>query len=35
VAGGTPEEIVAHALPGQPGADLNDAFVALMGRGAA
>jgi ABC-2 type transport system ATP-binding protein len=35
VAGGTPEEIVARALPGQPGADLNDAFVALMGRGAA
>ena len=35
VADGTPEEIVARALPGQPGADLNDAFVALMGRGAA
>jgi ABC-type multidrug transport system ATPase subunit len=35
VAGGTPEEIVARALPGRPGADLNDAFVALMGRGAA
>jgi ABC-2 type transport system ATP-binding protein len=35
VAQGTPGEIVAAAVPGRPEADLNDAFVALMGRGAA
>jgi ABC-2 type transport system ATP-binding protein len=35
VAQGTPGEIVTAAVPGRPGADLNDAFVALMGRGAA
>jgi ABC-2 type transport system ATP-binding protein len=34
VAAGAPAEIVAQALPGRPGADLNDAFIALMGRGA-
>jgi ABC-2 type transport system ATP-binding protein len=34
VAEGTPERIVAEALPGRPGADLNEAFVALMSRGA-
>jgi len=32
VAGGPPAEIVAAVLPGQPEADLGDAFVALMRR---
>ena len=31
VAAGSPEEIVRGACPGKPVADLNDAFVALMG----
>jgi ABC-2 type transport system ATP-binding protein len=31
VASGSPEEIVRGACPGKPDADLNDAFVALMG----
>jgi ABC-2 type transport system ATP-binding protein len=35
VAAGAPAEIVREVLPGRPGADLNDAFVALMSRGAA
>ncbi len=30
VASGSPEAIVREACPGRPGADLNDAFVALM-----
>jgi ABC-type multidrug transport system ATPase subunit len=34
VAGGPPAEIVASVLPDQPEADLGDAFVALMKRGA-
>jgi ABC-2 type transport system ATP-binding protein len=33
VAEGSPEEIVAKACPDEPGADLNRAFVTLMGRG--
>jgi len=33
VAQGSPEQIVAHACRSKPGADLNDAFVALMDRG--
>jgi len=32
VASGPPAEIVAHVLPDRPGADLGDAFVALMQR---
>ncbi len=35
VAAGAPAEIVREVLPDRPGADLNDAFVALMRRGAA
>lgn len=31
VAAGTPAEITAAAVPGRPDADLDDAFVALMG----
>jgi ABC-2 type transport system ATP-binding protein len=31
VAAGAPAEIVARAVPNRPGADLNDAFIALMG----
>jgi ABC-2 type transport system ATP-binding protein len=34
VAGGPPAEIVASVLPDRPEADLGDAFVALMKRGA-
>ena len=33
VAEGSPEEIVKKACPGEPDADLNRAFIALMGRG--
>ncbi|MGD0275049.1 MAG: ABC transporter ATP-binding protein [Syntrophales bacterium] len=33
VAQGSPEQIVAAACPDKPGADLQDAFVALMTRG--
>jgi ABC-2 type transport system ATP-binding protein len=32
VASGSPEEIVRETCTGKPGADLNDAFVALMSR---
>ncbi len=32
VASGSPDEIVRGTCPGKPGADLNDAFVALMSR---
>jgi ABC-2 type transport system ATP-binding protein len=32
VASGGPDEIVREACPAKPGADLNDAFVALMAR---
>lgn len=32
VARGNPAEIIAAACPGRPGADLNDAFIGLMGR---
>lgn len=32
VAQGSPAEIIAAACPGRPGADLNDAFIGLMGR---
>jgi ABC-2 type transport system ATP-binding protein len=32
VAAGTPSEIVETACPGQPNADLNDAFITLMTR---
>jgi ABC-2 type transport system ATP-binding protein len=32
VAAGTPVEIIAKACPGQPKADLNDAFIKLMKR---
>jgi ABC-2 type transport system ATP-binding protein len=35
VAAGPPADIVAQVLPGRAGADLNDAFIALMGRGGA
>jgi ABC-2 type transport system ATP-binding protein len=34
VASGPPADIVAEVLPGRPDADLGDAFVALMRRGA-
>jgi ABC-2 type transport system ATP-binding protein len=33
VAAGSPEEIIRGTCPGKPDADLNDAFVALMGSG--
>ncbi|HNY64247.1 MAG TPA: ABC transporter ATP-binding protein [Deltaproteobacteria bacterium] len=33
VAEGSPGEIVASACPGEPGADLNRAFITLMSRG--
>jgi ABC-2 type transport system ATP-binding protein len=33
VAEGSPDEIVARACPGEPDADLNSAFIALMERG--
>lgn len=33
VATGSPSEIIASACPDKPKADLNDAFIALMGRG--
>lgn len=33
VAEGSPEEIVKETCPGEPDADLNRAFIALMGRG--
>jgi ABC-2 type transport system ATP-binding protein len=32
VASGSPDEIVRGSCPGKPDADLNDAFVALMGK---
>jgi ABC-2 type transport system ATP-binding protein len=32
VASGAPDDIVREQCPGQPGADLNDAFIKLMGR---
>ncbi len=32
VAQGSPAEIIEAACPGRPGADLNDAFIALMAR---
>lgn len=32
VAAGSPSEIIAAACPGEPGADLNDAFITLMKR---
>jgi hypothetical protein len=32
VASGSPAEIIAGACPGNPDADLNDAFITLMKR---
>ena len=32
VASGSPAEIIAGACPGEPTADLNDAFIKLMKR---
>ncbi|MBN1830043.1 MAG: ABC transporter ATP-binding protein [Deltaproteobacteria bacterium] len=34
VASGSPAEIIGRVVPGNPQADLNDAFIALMQRGA-